>query len=194
MKNHFFLILLFWLVFLSLLVFFHPRLKKNKKINKKKRFIFGPTTINQEIVEKLFIKLTITYIQHKRGVQMNITYIDDTRIMMKYKLPLNEVVVDFFDKLKSISSGYARFVPLSVFHRITLFWFSSVVYLWSWFLWFLIHRITWNFRISTAHAFKYKTKGLEKKNRRQNKMTCTCTWKTLSCIQTIKEWIKLKRT
>jgi len=39
---------------------------------------------------------------------MNISYIDDQRIMMKYKLPLNEVVVDFFDKLKSISSGYAR--------------------------------------------------------------------------------------
>ena len=48
--------------------------------------------------------------QQKRGVQLNITYIDDTRILMKYKLPLNEVVVDFFDKLKSISSGYARFV------------------------------------------------------------------------------------
>lgn len=36
-------------------------------------------------------------------------YIDDQRVMMKYLFPLNEIVVDFYDHLKSLSSGYARY-------------------------------------------------------------------------------------
>ena len=35
-------------------------------------------------------------------------YIDQSRVLLKYVLPLSEVVVDFYDQLKSISSGYAR--------------------------------------------------------------------------------------
>lgn len=44
----------------------------------------------------------------RRGVQENLTYVG-TRAMIVYKLPLNEIVFDFYDKLKSISSGYASF-------------------------------------------------------------------------------------
>uniref|UniRef100_A0A672ZVS5 Tr-type G domain-containing protein n=1 Tax=Sphaeramia orbicularis TaxID=375764 RepID=A0A672ZVS5_9TELE len=44
-----------------------------------------------------------------RAVQKNMVYIDDQRVMMKYLFPLNEIVVDFYDLLKSISSGYASF-------------------------------------------------------------------------------------
>lgn len=44
----------------------------------------------------------------RRAVQKNMFYIDDNRVMMKYLFPLNEVVVDFYDQLKSMSSGYAR--------------------------------------------------------------------------------------
>lgn len=44
----------------------------------------------------------------KRGEQVNMTY-SGKRIMLVYKLPLNEVVFDFYDKLKSYSSGYASF-------------------------------------------------------------------------------------
>ena len=36
-------------------------------------------------------------------------YIDEDRIIFKYKLPLNEVATDFYDQLKSLSSGYASF-------------------------------------------------------------------------------------
>lgn len=36
------------------------------------------------------------------------TYIDDSRVMLKYTLPMAEIVTDFYDELKSISSGYAR--------------------------------------------------------------------------------------
>ena len=44
----------------------------------------------------------------KRGVQLDLTYIG-SRAMLVYRLPLNEVVYDFYDRLKSISRGYASF-------------------------------------------------------------------------------------
>jgi GTP-binding protein LepA len=46
--------------------------------------------------------------QDRRGVQVDLTYVG-TRAMVKYDLPLNEVVFDFYDRLKSISRGYASF-------------------------------------------------------------------------------------
>uniref|UniRef100_A0A8C6KE33 GTP binding elongation factor GUF1 n=1 Tax=Nothobranchius furzeri TaxID=105023 RepID=A0A8C6KE33_NOTFU len=48
-------------------------------------------------------------IKNRRAVQKNMVYIDDQRVMMKYLFPLNEIVVDFYDLLKSLSSGYASF-------------------------------------------------------------------------------------
>uniref|UniRef100_A0A8C5DD52 Tr-type G domain-containing protein n=1 Tax=Gouania willdenowi TaxID=441366 RepID=A0A8C5DD52_GOUWI len=48
-------------------------------------------------------------IKNRRAVQKNMVYIDDQRVMMKYLFPLNEIVVDFYDQLKSLSSGYASF-------------------------------------------------------------------------------------
>uniref|UniRef100_A0A8D3APM3 GTP binding elongation factor GUF1 n=1 Tax=Scophthalmus maximus TaxID=52904 RepID=A0A8D3APM3_SCOMX len=48
-------------------------------------------------------------IKNRRAIQKNMVYIDDQRVMMKYIFPLNEVVVDFYDLLKSMSSGYASF-------------------------------------------------------------------------------------
>uniref|UniRef100_A0A665X3R3 Tr-type G domain-containing protein n=1 Tax=Echeneis naucrates TaxID=173247 RepID=A0A665X3R3_ECHNA len=48
-------------------------------------------------------------IKNRRAIQKNMVYIDDQRVMMKYLFPLNEIVVDFYDLLKSLSSGYASF-------------------------------------------------------------------------------------
>ena len=45
--------------------------------------------------------------QEKRGIQKGIEYIGEKRVMVTYELPLNEVVLDFYDRLKSISKGYA---------------------------------------------------------------------------------------
>ena len=47
-------------------------------------------------------------VQDRRGTQPEQTNIDQTRIMTVSTLPLNEILVDFFDKLKSLTSGYAR--------------------------------------------------------------------------------------
>ncbi|KAL3045242.1 hypothetical protein OYC64_013494 [Pagothenia borchgrevinki] len=51
----------------------------------------------------------MTLALNRRGIQQNMVYIDDQRVMMKYLFPLNEIVVDFYDLLKSMSSGYASF-------------------------------------------------------------------------------------
>src|SRR5207244_11448219 len=45
--------------------------------------------------------------QNKRGTMLEMTYVDPTRAMLKYDMPLSEVIVDFYDQLKSRSQGYA---------------------------------------------------------------------------------------
>ena len=57
---------------------------------------------NEEYVGGIF-KL----VEEKRGRQVNFEYVTPTRVLLTYELPLNEIVLDFYDRLKSISRGYA---------------------------------------------------------------------------------------
>ncbi|HSZ16138.1 MAG TPA: translation elongation factor 4 [Terracidiphilus sp.] len=57
---------------------------------------------NEEYVGGIF-KL----VEEKRGKQINFEYVTPTRVLLTYELPLNEIVLDFYDRLKSISRGYA---------------------------------------------------------------------------------------
>ena len=54
--------------------------------------------------------------QDRRGIQKNLTYVGG-RAQLTYELPLNEVVFDFYDRLKSISRGYASFDYHQIGHR-----------------------------------------------------------------------------
>ena len=45
----------------------------------------------------------------KRGIQERMTYLNENRVLLEYQIPMNEIVVDFYDSLKSISKGYASF-------------------------------------------------------------------------------------
>ncbi|MCL4229812.1 translation elongation factor 4 [Candidatus Dependentiae bacterium] len=61
------------------------------------------------IVPKNYVGNIIKLCEESRGRQLDFSYLDEERIVLKYKLPLNEVATDFYDQLKSLSSGYASF-------------------------------------------------------------------------------------
>jgi GTP-binding protein LepA len=54
-----------------------------------------------------YIGNILALLEEKRGVQKGFEYITPTRVLLTYELPLNEIVLDFYDRLKSISRGYA---------------------------------------------------------------------------------------
>lgn len=59
------------------------------------------------IVPQAYLGTIISLCEEKRGKQIELNYMDSERIILRYKLPLNEVATDFYDQLKSLSSGYA---------------------------------------------------------------------------------------
>jgi GTP-binding protein LepA len=60
--------------------------------------------------------------QEKRGVQKGLEYVSQNRVLITYELPFNEVVLDFYDRLKTISRGYA-----SLDYHVTGYWESPLV-------------------------------------------------------------------
>jgi GTP-binding protein LepA len=60
--------------------------------------------------------------QDKRGIQKTLNYITTSRVMIEYELPLNEILLDFYDRLKSASKGYA-----SLDYQFTGYWVSPLV-------------------------------------------------------------------
>src|SRR5690554_6046483 len=81
---------------------------------------FLPDLQKVDRIEEPFVKATVMcpkdYVgavmeicQKKRGIFIDMTYMDQTRVMLTYRIPLAEIVYDFFDKLKSSTKGYASF-------------------------------------------------------------------------------------
>ncbi len=71
--------------------------------------IFEPVIDATIITPSQYLGSLIKLSEEKRGVQKDLAYLDEQRVILKYRLPLNEVATDFYDELKSLSSGYASF-------------------------------------------------------------------------------------
>ncbi|MGE0452563.1 MAG: translation elongation factor 4 [Vicinamibacteria bacterium] len=69
-----------------------------------------------------FVGPILKLCQDKRGVQKGLHYITTKRVMIEYELPLNEILLDFYDRLKSASKGYA-----SLDYQFTGHWVSPLV-------------------------------------------------------------------
>jgi GTP-binding protein LepA len=92
-----------------------------------------PATVEIEKIEEPIITAMILtneeyvggilkLVEDKRGKQKNFEYVTANRVMITYELPLNEIVIDFYDKLKSISRGYA-----SLDYHLAGMWESEMV-------------------------------------------------------------------
>ena len=68
-----------------------------------------PIVLAEIMVTTDFIGPIMELCQSRRGVYLGMEYIETTRALLKYELPLNEIIYDFFDALKSRSKGYASF-------------------------------------------------------------------------------------
>ena len=92
--------------------------KKNGEILKISNPVSFPPKNEIEKIEEPYVKVNIItpskciggimdLVQERRGSFKNMEYIDEEILRLDYHLPLNEIILDFYDKLKSISSGYA---------------------------------------------------------------------------------------
>jgi len=80
----------------------------SKMPDPQKTALMEEPVINATImVPNEYIGAIFALCQDKRGVQKGMDYLDKTRSVITYELPLNEIVIDFYDKLKSVSRGYA---------------------------------------------------------------------------------------
>ncbi|MBO6148580.1 MAG: elongation factor 4, partial [Lachnospiraceae bacterium] len=68
-----------------------------------------PMVSAEIMVSTEYLGPIINLCQERRGIQTGMDYLETTRVLLKYDLPLNEIIYDFFDALKSRSRGYASF-------------------------------------------------------------------------------------
>ena len=68
-----------------------------------------PIVSAEIMVTTEYIGAIMQLCQERRGIYIGTEYMEDTRVMIRYDLPLNEIIYDFFDALKSRSRGYASF-------------------------------------------------------------------------------------
>lgn len=68
-----------------------------------------PVVSSEIMVTSEFIGSIMELCQERRGRYLSMEYMEEKRALLKYELPLNEIIYDFFDALKSRSKGYASF-------------------------------------------------------------------------------------
>ncbi|MBX3304369.1 MAG: translation elongation factor 4 [Nitrospira sp.] len=66
-----------------------------------------PFILATVITPERYMGAILQLCQERRGIQRSLQFLDPTRVMISYELPLNEVILDFYDKLKSRTQGYA---------------------------------------------------------------------------------------
>lgn len=100
-------------------VVYQVRTVKGDEISVQSANMLPPTQLIESISEPFvlasihvpneYVGAVLTLCIEKRGVQREIKYLTANRVMITYELPLNEIVLDFFDRLKSITRGYASY-------------------------------------------------------------------------------------
>ena len=80
-------------------------LPEPQKIDK----IFEPYVKATILTPQEYVGNLIKLLNDRRGIQIKMDYLNETRVLLEYDIPMNEIVMDFYDKLKSITKGYASF-------------------------------------------------------------------------------------
>ena len=81
------------------------KLKEQKNID----HLEEPYVIGTIIVPEEYIGVIMALVRDRRGIQKKMEYLNPETILLEYELPFNEIVLDFYDKLKSSTKGYASF-------------------------------------------------------------------------------------
>ena len=81
-----------------------------------------PVILAVILTNEEFVGNILKLVEEKRGKQKSFEYVSGSRVMLQYELPLNEIVLDFYDRLKSVSRGYA-----SLDYHLAGFWESPMV-------------------------------------------------------------------
>jgi len=74
------------------------------------------------LTQAQFVGSVIKLCEERRGIQRRLEYVSEDRVLIEYDLPLNEIVLDFYDKLKSVSKGYSSFD-----YHVEGYWTSNLV-------------------------------------------------------------------
>ena len=86
------------------------------------RHIEEPIITATMLTPSEFVGPILELCQEKRGIQKSLEYVAKDRVLVTYELPFNEVVLDFYDRLKTLSRGYA-----SLDYHVTGYWASPLV-------------------------------------------------------------------
>ncbi len=71
--------------------------------------IYEPYVKATILTPQEFVGNLIKLLNDRRGIQIKMDYLNETRVLLEYDIPMNEIVLDFYDKLKSLTKGYASF-------------------------------------------------------------------------------------